>query len=109
MQYGAILHIGIATHRDLLNVATQLIDRKTAPFKAAAFKDHYDIALRFGALYVLNGRKLPKGYGANLHDLGQRARGGGLIKSLVRNGTPMETAVAHFGDPGEDSGLASVE
>lgn len=31
---------------DLLNVATQLIDRKTAPFKAEAFKDHYDIALR---------------------------------------------------------------
>jgi len=31
---------------DLLAVATQLIDRKTAPFDAKAFKDHYDIALR---------------------------------------------------------------
>lgn len=31
---------------DLLSVATQLIDRKTAPFDAKAFKDHYDIALR---------------------------------------------------------------
>lgn len=31
---------------DLLEVATALIDRKTAPFKAEAFKDHYAIALR---------------------------------------------------------------
>lgn len=31
---------------DLLAVATQLIDRKTAPFDAAAFKDRYDEALR---------------------------------------------------------------
>jgi DNA end-binding protein Ku len=31
---------------DLLAVATQLIDRKTAPFKADAFKDHFDAALR---------------------------------------------------------------
>ncbi len=31
---------------DLLEVATALIDRKTAPFKAEDFKDHYAIALR---------------------------------------------------------------
>ena len=31
---------------DLLEVATALIDRKTAPFKAENFKDHYSIALR---------------------------------------------------------------
>lgn len=31
---------------DLLQVATALIDRKTAPFKAENFKDHYSIALR---------------------------------------------------------------
>lgn len=31
---------------DLLEVATALIDRKTAPFKAESFKDHYSIALR---------------------------------------------------------------
>ena len=35
-----------APDEDLLGVATQLIDRKTAPFDADAFKDHYDIALR---------------------------------------------------------------
>ena len=31
---------------DLLELATALIDRKTAPFKAENFKDHYSIALR---------------------------------------------------------------
>ncbi len=31
---------------DLLDVATALIDRKTAPFKADTFKDNYTIALR---------------------------------------------------------------
>lgn len=31
---------------DLLEVATALIERKTAPFKAENFKDHYSIALR---------------------------------------------------------------
>lgn len=31
---------------DLLEVATQLIKRRSAPFDAAAFKDHYDSALR---------------------------------------------------------------
>lgn len=31
---------------DLLAVATQLIEKKTAPFDPKAFEDHYDIALR---------------------------------------------------------------
>ncbi len=35
-----------AADADLLDVATALIDRKTAPFKAENFKDHYSIALR---------------------------------------------------------------
>ena len=34
------------TDDELLDVATALIDRKTAPFKAEAFKDHYSEALR---------------------------------------------------------------
>ncbi|TPW27038.1 non-homologous end joining protein Ku [Pararhizobium mangrovi] len=38
------------THRepdqDLLSVATELIDKKTAPFDASVFKDHYSVALR---------------------------------------------------------------
>lgn len=32
--------------KDLLDVATQLIERKTAPFEAAKFKDNYTTALR---------------------------------------------------------------
>lgn len=32
--------------KDLLDVATQLIERKTAPFEAEKFKDHYTQALR---------------------------------------------------------------
>ncbi|WP_338610331.1 Ku protein [Pelagibacterium nitratireducens] len=32
--------------KDLLDVATQLIERKTAPFEAGKFKDHYTQALR---------------------------------------------------------------
>ncbi|WP_417582201.1 Ku protein [Pelagibacterium sp.] len=32
--------------KDLLDVATQLIERKTAPFEAGKFKDHYTEALR---------------------------------------------------------------
>lgn len=35
-----------AADEDLLSVATELIDRKTAPFDAEAFKNHYDLALR---------------------------------------------------------------
>ena len=35
-----------AAEEDLLAVATELIDRKSAPFDAAAFEDRYDIALR---------------------------------------------------------------
>lgn len=35
-----------AADDELLSVATELIDRKTAPFDAAAFEDSYDTALR---------------------------------------------------------------
>lgn len=35
-----------ATDEELLEVATQLIDRKSAPFDASAFEDHYAAALR---------------------------------------------------------------
>lgn len=37
---------GKAAEKDLLDVATTLIERKTAPFDAAAFKDNYTVALR---------------------------------------------------------------
>ncbi len=35
-----------ASDKELLEVATQLIDKKTAPFDASAFKDHYAVALK---------------------------------------------------------------
>lgn len=37
---------GKAAEKDLLDVATTLIERKTAPFDAAAFKDNYTVALK---------------------------------------------------------------
>ncbi|MBC7138111.1 MAG: Ku protein [Defluviimonas sp.] len=45
---------------DLLAVATQLIDRKTAPFDAKAFKDHYDMALRALIEAKRKNRKTPR-------------------------------------------------
>lgn len=45
---------------DLLEVATALIEKKTAPFDAAAFKDHYQTALRelIGRKMKAKGRKI---------------------------------------------------
>lgn len=45
---------------ELLAVATQLIDRKTAAFDAKAFKDHYDIALRALIDAKRKNRKTPR-------------------------------------------------
>lgn len=45
---------------DLLEVATALIDRKTAPFKADSFKDNYAIALRQLIEAKRNNRKTPR-------------------------------------------------
>ena len=46
--------------QDLLDVATALIDRKTAPFKAENFKDHYSIALREMIEDKRKNRKTPR-------------------------------------------------
>lgn len=46
--------------KDLLEVATQLIRRKTAPFKAEAFRDHYDEALRDLIAAKRKNRKTPR-------------------------------------------------
>lgn len=79
---------------DLLSVATQLIDRKTAPFDPAAFKDRYDIALRAlidakkanrktARTTVADGGERPKG--ANVVDLMQA-----LQDSLKADGKPAK-------------------
>lgn len=58
---------------DLLDVATQLIRRKAAPFDAGAFRDHYDEALRALIESKRKSRKTPR---ARLGD-GDDQRGGG--------------------------------
>lgn len=58
---------------DLLDVATQLIRRKAAPFDAGAFRDHYDEALRALIESKRKSRKTPR---AKLGD-GDDQRGGG--------------------------------
>ena len=45
---------------ELLSVATELIERKTKPFKADAFEDHYDAALRDLIERKRKSRKTPR-------------------------------------------------
>ena len=45
---------------DLLAVATALIDRKTSPFKAENFKDHYSLALRELITAKRNNKQTPR-------------------------------------------------
>ena len=51
---------GKKAEADLLEVATALIEKKTAPFDAGAFKDHYQAALRelIGRKMKAKGRKI---------------------------------------------------
>lgn len=48
---------GKKADKELLEVATALIDRKTAPFDAASFKDNYSIALKELVQRKLKGKK----------------------------------------------------
>ncbi|MDR6758884.1 DNA end-binding protein Ku [Mycoplana sp. BE70] len=79
--------------KDLLEVATQLIDRKTAPFDPTAFKDHYEDALK-----ELVQQKM-KGKAITLDEAGERraATGGNVVdlmaalkKSLEGSGGPAK-------------------
>ena len=66
---------------DLLAVATQLIEKKTAPFNAAAFEDHYDKALR---ALIEEKRKSGKTPRARTGDEGDAtARGGTNVIDLM--------------------------
>jgi DNA end-binding protein Ku len=49
-----------ATDDELLEVATQLIDKKTAPFDASAFEDHYAKALRDLIDRKMKSKKTPR-------------------------------------------------
>jgi DNA end-binding protein Ku len=61
---------------DLLSVATQLIDRKTGPFKAEAFQDHYDQALRALIEAKRNNRKTPR---AVVGEMAERPKGANVV------------------------------
>lgn len=49
-----------ASDEELLEVATQLIDKKTAPFDASAFEDHYAAALRELIAAKMKSKKTPR-------------------------------------------------
>ncbi|MGR3805103.1 non-homologous end joining protein Ku [Marinibacterium profundimaris] len=66
-----------ASDEELLEVATQLIEKKTAPFDASAFEDHYASALRDLIAAKMKNKKTPRakapeddgGEGENVVDL----------------------------------------
>ena len=79
---------------DLLAVAAQLIDRKTAPFDPAAFKDRYDIALRELIDAKKANRKTPR---TTVADGGERPKGANVVDlmqalqdSLKADGKPAK-------------------
>lgn len=61
---------------DLLSVATQLIDRKTAPFDPGAFHDRYDAALRALIEARKANRKTPR---TLVEDGGERPKGANVV------------------------------
>ncbi|MGK7653236.1 MULTISPECIES: Ku protein [unclassified Roseovarius] len=54
-----------APDKELLEVATQLIDKKTAPFDASAFEDHYAAALKDLIAAKMKSRKTPRAKAAD--------------------------------------------
>lgn len=111
--------------QELLDVATQLIDRKTAPFDAAAFEDHYDQALRALIEDKRRNRATPRARpsddaaqsGGNVVDLmsalreSLRAGGGkaerGKAKSAAKGGSnpaPKKASTKSGAKPGAKSG-----
>ena len=61
---------------ELLAIATQLIDRKTGPFRAEAFKDHFDQALRELIDAKRKNSKAPRALVGEDHD---RPKGGNVV------------------------------
>lgn len=84
-----------SAEKDLLEVAKQLIEKKTAPFDAGAFEDHYTDAIRELVASKAKGRKprVPA-------EEGGRSRGGGnvidlmeaLKKSVEKSGSGRKTS-----------------
>ena len=63
---------------ELLDVATQLIERKTAPFQADRFKDHFTLALRDLVDRKLGSRKAPRVEASD-----ERPSGGNVIDLMA--------------------------
>lgn len=61
---------------ELLAVATQLIDQQTGPFRAEAFKDHFDQALRELIDAKRKNSKVPRALVGEDHD---RPKGGNVV------------------------------
>lgn len=67
---------------DLLAVASQLIDKKSAPFEASAFKDHYDIALRELIAAKQRNRKTPRASASDDSETGT-VKGGNVVDLMA--------------------------
>ncbi|WP_126975025.1 non-homologous end joining protein Ku [Frigidibacter oleivorans] len=105
--------------KELLAVATQLIDRKTAPFDASAFEDHYDQALRALIEAKRKNRKTPRALtgddkarpkGENVVDLMEalreslKASGGAEKKTVAKSASkPAAKRPAGSGGPRKKS------
>ena len=92
---------------DLLAVATQLIEKKTAPFNAAAFEDHYDKALR---ALIEEKRKSGKTPRARTGDEGDAtARGGTNVIDLMAALRESLKSAEGTAGAGKSSGRAAAK
>jgi DNA end-binding protein Ku len=87
-----------AVSKDLLSVAEELIERKTGPFDAGAFKNHYAQALR----ELVDKRVKGKGQKAEPEEEEERPRGDNVIdlmsalkRSLESKGRSASRAASH--------------
>ncbi len=92
---------------ELLAIATQLIDRKTAPFDAGNFKDHYDIAMRELIAAKRKSGKTPRAKG------GEDEGGGGdnvvdLMAALKESLKGAKTGGAKAKAPAKAKGKAAA-
>ena len=99
---------GKMAEAELLEVATALIEKKTAPFDAAAFKDHYQTALRdlIKRKMKAKGRKITatederpeRPSGENVVDLmaalKESLEGGGRKKAPAKKTTPAKSSTS---------------
>ena len=86
---------------ELLSVATELIERKTKPFKADAFEDHYDAALRDLIERKRKSRKTPR------TKAGDDDSGGGSSDNVVDLMSALKESLKKDGGGGSSRRKAS--